>query len=97
MSDPEEQPQSYSAWFYDKLGDGIINVIDEIKFWGEVVAEYMEWDESSAQRIAGEYRAQIREQLRETDDAQKMVEEHLRREDEQELADIKAEEDEQQL
>jgi len=33
---------------HDKLGDGLVAVLDEAKFWGEVMAEYMEWDESSA-------------------------------------------------
>lgn len=28
----------------DKLGDATIYVLDELKFWGEVVTEFMEYD-----------------------------------------------------
>jgi len=48
--------QSWSQWAYDKTGDSIISCMDEVKFWAEVVAEYMEWDETSANRIAAEYK-----------------------------------------
>ena len=34
----------YYDWAYDKLGDCIISVISEIKFWGEVLSVFMEWD-----------------------------------------------------
>jgi hypothetical protein len=27
-------------------------ILEEISFWGEVIAEFMEWDQNSAQRIA---------------------------------------------
>ena len=50
--DDQNANQGYLAWMHDKLGDGIVGVLDEGKFWMEVLAEYMEWDESSAQRIA---------------------------------------------
>ena len=52
---------SYASWMYESIGDGLVSVLSEIKFWGEVVSEYMEWDASSAQRIANEYRKEVRE------------------------------------
>lgn len=35
-----------SSLFYvtDKLGDATLYVLDELKFWGEVVTEFMEYD-----------------------------------------------------
>lgn len=27
----------------DKLGDATIYTLDELKFWGEVLTEFMEW------------------------------------------------------
>jgi hypothetical protein len=65
--------QSWYFWTKDKVGDGVISVLDEIKFWGEVVSEYMGWDESSAKRIAADYKEEIREQLQEVDDISKQV------------------------
>lgn len=38
---------SYINWGFEKLGNGLICILDELKFWGEVAAEYMEWDEKS--------------------------------------------------
>jgi hypothetical protein len=35
-------------WGHDKFGDAILVIMDEISFWGEVIAEFMEWDETSA-------------------------------------------------
>ena len=32
---------------YDRIGDCIYCVVDEIKFWAEVLAAVMEWDEES--------------------------------------------------
>jgi hypothetical protein len=34
----------------DKLGDATLYVLDEMKFWGEVITEFMEWDESASER-----------------------------------------------
>ena len=31
--------------FIDWLGDLILAILDEIKFWGEVFSAFMEWDE----------------------------------------------------
>lgn len=28
----------------DKAGDATVYVLDELKFWGEVVVDFMEWD-----------------------------------------------------
>ena len=47
---------SYWTWANDKIGDSVVGVLDEMKFWTEVISEYMEWDETSAQRIADKYR-----------------------------------------
>jgi hypothetical protein len=30
--------------FQDKIGDGVIYVMDEVKFWGEVISEFLEID-----------------------------------------------------
>jgi hypothetical protein len=70
---------------YDKLGDGIIAALDEAKFWTEVIAEYMEWDESSAQRIANQYKAEIREQIRESEDIGAAVRKQIAEQEEQEM------------
>ena len=59
---------SYFGYFKSKLADGVIGVMDEIKFWSEVFTEYMEWDESSAQRIADQYRNELRAEIRESSD-----------------------------
>ena len=45
------QMQKKQTW-NDYIGDTIVWAMDECKFWTEVISEYMEWDESSAQRIA---------------------------------------------
>lgn len=38
-------------WYLtDKMGDATIRVLDEFKFWGEVVIEFMEYDQSSSDR-----------------------------------------------
>ena len=64
----------YYKWFHDKLGDWIVAGMDEFRFWTEVIAEFMEWDETSAQRIANAYKDEIREQLKEAEDIAKVVE-----------------------
>ncbi len=47
---------------YDRIGDCIYCVVDEIKFWAEVLAAVMEWDEESQAKWAeGQY-----EKLRES-------------------------------
>ena len=40
--------------FKENLGDCLLWVLDEVKFWGEVIAAFMEWDEESHQRWADE-------------------------------------------
>lgn len=50
----------------DKLGDGVIYCLDEVKFWGEVVAEFLEVDASSSDRHLLEVRQQVRDQIDET-------------------------------
>ena len=75
--DVEIQQQGYLGWMYDKLGDGIIATLDEAKFWTEVIAEYMEWDETSAQRIANQYKQEVREQIREAEDIGEAVRRQL--------------------
>ena len=67
--------ETYFKWFKNNLGDGIIAVLDEGKFWGEVLCEYMEWDESSAKRIAADYKAEIRKEIKEAEDISKAVRE----------------------
>lgn len=37
---------------YDRIGDCIYCVVDEVKFWGEVLASVMEWDEESQAKWA---------------------------------------------
>jgi hypothetical protein len=32
----------------DKLGDATFYCLDEVKFWGEVFVEFMEWDKSGS-------------------------------------------------
>ena len=49
-------------WYVtDKLGDGTIRVLDELKFWGEVLVEFMEYDQSSSDKYADDYRKEIRD------------------------------------
>jgi len=40
----------------DKIGDGVIYVMDEVKFWGEVLAEFLEIDQNSSDRHLMEVR-----------------------------------------
>ncbi len=49
-------------WTYttDKLGDVTLVVLDEMKFWGEVVTEFMEYDQSSSDKYVDEHREEIR-------------------------------------
>jgi hypothetical protein len=61
------------AWVTDKIGDGFLYVLDEGKFWGEVVTEFLELDESSSDRHLNEMRQQVREQMDETEQYQKEV------------------------
>ena len=59
----------------DKLGDGLIKVLDEVKFWGEVIVEFMELDQTSSDRHLEDVRQQVREQIDETQEYMKEVEE----------------------
>ena len=61
------------SWVTDKVGDGFIYVLDEVKFWGEVLTEFLELDESSSDRHLSEMRQQVRQQLDETEEYQKEV------------------------
>lgn len=36
--------KKYIEWGHEKIGDSILIILDEISFWGEVIAEFMEWD-----------------------------------------------------
>ena len=91
MSSGDEQQQGYFAWFHDKLGDGLVACLDEAKFWTEVVAEYMEWDESSAQRIAQQYKQEMRDHIKEADDIAEAVKEQIDREEAEELRKVEEE------
>jgi hypothetical protein len=33
------------AGFVDWFGDLVLMILDELKFWGEVITAFMEWDE----------------------------------------------------
>jgi hypothetical protein len=63
-----EDDLGYLFWAKDKFGDGVIAVLDEIKFWGEVFAEYMQFDESSSRRIAAQYKEEFKKEMKEFDD-----------------------------
>lgn len=88
----KDQDQSYFFWAKHKLGDGVIAVLDELKFWGEVIAEFMEWDESSSQRIAAQYKEEMKEQLKEVDDITAEVRRKIEREERAELKRLEKEE-----
>ena len=72
----------WAGWGHDKLGDGIVATLDEFRFWTEVVAEFMEWDESSAKRIAADYKDEIREQLKTCEDVHQAVKAQMEMENE---------------
>ena len=62
------------SWATDKMGDAFLYVLDEVKFWGEVVTEFLEIDESSSDRHLREMRERVREQMDETEQYQREVE-----------------------
>jgi hypothetical protein len=62
------------SWATDKMGDAFLYVLDEVKFWGEVITEFLEIDESSSDRHLSEMREKVREQMDETEEYQKEVE-----------------------
>jgi hypothetical protein len=39
-----EAIRKYVEWGREKVGDSIVLILEEISFWGEVIAEFMEWD-----------------------------------------------------
>ena len=39
-------------WLSTKMGDCFVAFVDEMKFWQEVITEFMEWDEESQERWA---------------------------------------------
>ena len=57
----------------DKLGDMTIAMLDELKFWGEVVSEFMEYDQSTSDKYVDTFRDEIREQINEMSEYQKEV------------------------
>ena len=61
------------SWATDKMGDGFLYVLDEVKFWGEVITEFLEIDESSSDRHLQEVRQRVREQMDETEEFEKEV------------------------
>ena len=65
---------SRMSWATDKMGDAFLYVLDEVKFWGEVITEFLEIDESSSDRHLSEMREKVREQMDETEEYQKEVE-----------------------
>jgi hypothetical protein len=58
-----------------KLGDGLIYAVQEVKFWGEVLSEFLELEGSVSDRHLGEVRQQIREQIQETEQYEREVQE----------------------
>ena len=57
----------------------------------------MEWDESSSQRIAAQYKEEFRDQLKEVDDIAAEVRRKIAREEEAEMKKIEAEEMEEKV
>lgn len=47
--------------FTDKLGDATYYCLDEMKFWGEVLVEFFELDQSSSDKAVEDYRKELRE------------------------------------
>ena len=39
-----EAIRNYIECGREKVGDSIVLILEEISFWGEVIAEFMEWD-----------------------------------------------------
>ncbi|TNV85234.1 hypothetical protein FGO68_gene7220 [Halteria grandinella] len=56
-----------------KLGDGVIYALGEVKFWGEVVSEFLELDGTTSDRHLSDHRQQIREQIQETEQYDKEI------------------------
>jgi len=48
---------------YDRIGDCIYCIVDEVKFWAEVLAAVMEWDEESQAKWAEEQMIKLRESM----------------------------------
>ena len=48
----------------EKMSECVVALVDELKFWQEVITEFMEWDEASQQRWAD---AQLKKFNRESD------------------------------
>lgn len=51
----------YLNYITDKVGDMTISVLDELKFWGEVVVEFLEIDKTSSDSAVDEFRKELRE------------------------------------
>ena len=67
---------SYLWAVTDKLGDATIYVLDELKFWGEVIIDFWEGDEAVGNNddMLDEYRQVIREHIEETEEIEKELE-----------------------
>jgi hypothetical protein len=71
-----------SLWYTtDKLGDFTIYALDEFKFWGEVLVDFMEMDKSSSDHYMDDYRSEVRQQIEESNEYQKEVEVLLKNEE----------------
>lgn len=49
----------------DKAGDATLYILDEVKFWGEVIIEFMEWDKNESDNMLEEYRNDIKDHVKE--------------------------------
>ncbi len=78
----------------DKLGDATIAVLDEMKFWGEVLVEFLELDKTSTEHALDEYRKELHEQLKEQQECDKVIEKMQKEQslDNNEISDTEDEE-----
>ncbi|CAI2384096.1 unnamed protein product [Moneuplotes crassus] len=53
--DAGEQPLGWAGWMSEKVQNGTIAVLDEIKFWGEVFVDYWNQDDADAMELLKEY------------------------------------------
>jgi len=76
-------------WFVtDKLTDGLIYCLDEVKFWGEVVSEFLELDGTSSDRHLYDVRQQVRQQIEEAEQYDKEVDAILKAQGQLEEDDV---------
>lgn len=62
------------SYMADKLGDATLYVLDEMKFWGEVLTEYLELDKTSSDSAMEDFRKELREQMKEQEECDVIVE-----------------------